>query len=316
MNGCATSGARTPIATDVRLLVVGGAGFIGSHLVDRLVVEGHTVDVVDDLSTGSLANLASARALGGALKIHHLDACAPEFASLVAMREPEAIYHLGWCPPGRGDASTSARAVHSTLHVLEAARQHDVGKVVTAVPATALYGDVPARELPVKEGRESVPSGADGVVARAVVELLSVYRTRHDVEFTALALSCVYGTRQRPDGGVVAAFADALAQGTTAQLHGDGRQARDFVFIDDVVDAFVRASRRGSGLVVNVGTGVLTSVRDLWRLMAGPAAPAPQVAPARPDDVQRLSLALTRARIHLAWAPWTDLEAGLASLRA
>ena len=300
----------------MRIFVVGGAGFIGSHLVDRLLAEQHTVDVVDDLSTGTLANLATARSLGGDLKIHHLDACAPEFATLVAMRSPEVVYHLGWSPPGRGDAATAARAVHSTLNVLEAARANDVAKVVTALPATTLYGDVAARELPVKEGRAWAPVGAHGVIARTVAELLSVYREQHEVEFSALALANVYGTRQRADGGVVAAFATSLEQGVPATIQGDGRHARDFVFIDDVVDAFVRSASRGSGLVINIGTGVMTSIRELWHLMAGPDAPLPPSVPARPDDVVRLALAPTRARIHLAWAPWTDLATGISSLRS
>lgn len=300
----------------MRILVVGGAGFIGSHLVDRLLAENHAVDVVDDLSTGSLANLASARSAGGELKIHHLSACAPEFSQLVAMREPQVIYHLGWGPPGRFDASGAASAVHSTLNVLEAAVATDVDKVVTALPASKLYGEVPARELPAKEGRAWAPVGPAGVVARTVAELFAVYRERHEVEYSALALGSVYGPRQRPDGGVVAAFAAALDQGGPATLFGDGRQGRDFVFIDDVVDAFVRSATRGSGLVVNVGTGVLTSLRDLWAAMAGPGVPLPPAAPARRDDVSRVSLAVTRARIHLAWAPWTSLAEGVAALRS
>lgn len=306
---------RTPTRADVRILVVGGAGFIGSHLVDRLLAASHTVDVVDDLSSGSLANLASARAAGGELKIHHLDACAPEFGQLVALREPEVIYHLGWAPPGRFSAATAARAVHSTMNVLEAAHANHVTKVVTALPGGALYGEVPARELPVKEGHAWTPIGAEGVVARTVAELHSVFRERHEVEFTALALASVYGSRQRVDGGVVAAFTAAADRGEPAVLRGDGRQARDFVFIDDVVDAFVRAAGRGSGLVVNVGTGVLTTVRDLWAQIAGPGAALPPSAPLPPDHVARVALAPTRARIHLAWAPWTSLAEGIAALR-
>jgi len=295
-------------------MVVGGAGFIGSHLVDRLLAEGNSVDVVDDLSTGSLANLADARALGAELKIHHLDACAVEFGTLVAMRAPEVLFHLGWLPPGHQDAAVLARSVQSTLNVLEAARVHGTGKVVTALPAGALYGEVPARELPVKEGRPWSPTGAVGVIAQAVAELYAVYRQQHAVEYSALALTNVYGTRQRVDGGVVARFLAARASGEQPVFAGDGRQARDFVFIDDAVDAFVRAARRGSGLVVNIGTGVLTSIRDLWTAIGGPDGARPRLVPSSPDDLTRVAVAPTRARIHLAWAPWTTLDAGLRSL--
>jgi UDP-glucose 4-epimerase len=297
----------------VRILVVGGAGFIGSHLVDRLLAEQHAVDVVDDLSTGSLANLAAARAAGGELKIHHLDACAAEFPALVAMRSPEVVYHLGWAPPGRTDPGTWSRALQSSWQVLEAARANDVAKVVTALPAVAHYGDLPSRELPAKEGRVGDVVGPAGIVVRAIAELHAVYRARHDVEFSALAVTNVYGSRQRADGGVVAAFRSALAHGEAPVIHGDGRQARDFVFIDDVVDALVRAATRGGGLVINIGTGVLTSVRELWSAVAGPAGAAPTTG-RRPDDqVLRLSVSPTRARIHLAWAPWTGLAEGLAA---
>ncbi|MCB1001151.1 MAG: NAD-dependent epimerase/dehydratase family protein [Acidimicrobiales bacterium] len=300
----------------MRILVVGGAGFIGSHLVDRLLAEQHTVDVVDDLSAGSLANLADARAAGGELKIHHLDVCAPEFPALVAMRTPDVVYHLGWAPPGRFDPAVAGRAIHGTVQVLESARAADVAKVVTALPAGALYGEVPARDLPLKEGHDWQPVGAEGVVARAVAELFALYRARHDVEYTALALANVYGSRQRVDGGVVAAFAVAAQRGEAPVLHGDGKQSRDFVFIDDVVDAFVRAATRGGGLVVNIGTGTPTRIVDLWAALAGADAAAPSRGPGRPDDLPRLSLSPTRARIQLAWAPWTDLADGLADLRA
>lgn len=297
-------------------MVVGGAGFIGSHLVDRLLAELHTVDVVDDLSTGGLANLAAARAAGGDLKIHHLDAGADEFVALVAMREPEVIVHLGLLPPGRSGTGVLAGAVRTTLQVIDASRRSGPAKVVVGLSAGALYGEVPAREQPVKEGREFAPTDERGVVAHTVVELLTTARRVDDVEFTALALGSVYGPRQRADGGVVASFAAALADGRPGVVHGDGRQSRDFVFIDDVVDAFVRATQRGGGLVVNIGTGVATPVRDLWTAMAGSAATPPRMDAARPSEVSRLAVSPTRARIHLSWAPWTDLATGLHALRS
>jgi UDP-glucose 4-epimerase len=302
----------------VRALVTGGAGFIGSTLVDRLLAEAYVVDVVDDLSTGSLANLAVARAAAatGMLKIHHLDACMPEFASLVSMREPEVIYHLGWMPAGRIDSTALARGVQSVLMMLDAARATGAGKLVTTLPAVAMYGEVPARDLPVKESRAWAPIGAPGVIAHAVLELLRVHREQHGVEFTALAMTNVYGPRQRADGGVVAAFGAALAAGESPVLTGDGRQTRDFLYIDDAVDALVRTAGRGGGLVINIGTGSHTAIRDLWSLMAGPEAPVPRPGrPREPQDVARFAVSPTRARIHLSWAPWTELAVGLRSLR-
>lgn len=292
-------------------LVVGGAGFLGAHLVERLLAEGHAVDVVDDLSTGSLANLADARALGGELKIHTLDATTDEFASVVAMRRPGVVYHLAPLPPGRHDLHTVADAVRSTLMVLEGARHTGLTKVVLAVSAVALYGDVAARELPVKEGHPWSPVGVRGVVARSLCDLAAAYRADHSVEFTVLAMANVYGPRQRVDGGVVATFAAALRDRVSPMLHGDGRQTRDFLFVDDAVDALVRAATRAGGLVVNVGTGTATSIRDLWTLMAGPDGPSAAPSPRRPGDVSRFALSPTRARIHLAWAPWTELPVGL-----
>ena len=294
-------------------LVVGGAGFLGSHLVDRLIAEGNTVDVVDDLSTGSLANLAEARAAGGALKIHTLDVLADEFSALTALRNPDVVYHLAWLPPGRGAAVQAGNAVQGMLAVLEAARMQG-SKVVTALPGAALYGDVPMRDLPIKEGHTWNPVGLHGIVAKAIVDLLNLYRADHTVEFTALAMSTVYGPRQRADGGVVSSFAHALREGTSPSIHGDGRQTRDFLYVDDAVDALVRAGARGGGLVVNIGSGVSTSIRDLWSMMAGPGAHAPVAAPRRPNDISWFALSPTRARIHLAWAPWTDLGVGLRSL--
>ncbi len=293
---------------------MGGAGFIGSHLTERLLAEGHAVDVVDHLGSGSLANLAEARKMAGELKIHTLDASAAEFDTVMAMRAPDVVYHLGILPPGLPAEQTAAVSLASLLAVLEGARRVGGVKVVAGLSAVALYGDVPGKDQPIKEAQPWSPVGVRGAVAKAVAELLGVYRETHAVEFSALALGNVYGPRQRADGGVVAAFRQAFREGVAPMVHGDGRQTRDFLYIDDAVDALVRAASKGSGLVINVGSGTGTTVRDLWDLMVGNAGPAPLSAPRRSDDVHRFVLAPTRARIQLGWAPWTDLSSGLREL--
>lgn len=293
--------------------MVGGAGFIGSHLVDRLLADGHVVDVVDDLTRGGLANLSEARAMGGTLKIHHLDAASADFRSLVGMRSPDVIHHLAAVPRG-DDPQALSKAFTATLSILDAARMHRVPKIVLPVPASVLYGRPANRDVPVKEGAIQ-PRGLRGVLARAAIDACSTVRESDAVEFTALAMASVYGDRQRPDGGVVAAFRSAATSGAAPTISGDGRQTRDFLFIDDAVDALVRAAERGSGLVINVGTGEQTTIRDLWAAVAGPGAAPPEFRAARSDELHRFAVSPVRARIHLAWSPWTSLADGLAQLR-
>lgn len=307
------NGRVTATPTVSSALVIGGAGFIGSHLVDRLLADDVAVDVVDNLSAGSLGNLAEARSMAGTLKIHHLDAGAPECASLVGMRRPDVVYHLAAIPRGRPSAGQLASAFATSMAVIEAARHHRVAKIVTAVPASAVYGRPASKEVPVKE-RPLEPRGVRGVVARATIDLLELARDDDAIEFTALALASVYGPRQRPTGGVVAEFADAAKARRAPSITGDGRQTRDFVYVDDVVDALVRAGGRGSGLVINVGTGTQTPVRDLWQLIGGPNRAQPTWTPAPVDDLTRFAVSPVRARIHLGWSPWTELPEGVASL--
>ncbi len=252
--------------------------------------------------------------MGGELKIHHLDAAASETGSLLAMRRPDVLYHLATVTSGSVSVDCHAAAFGRTLALLEAARQHGIPKVVVAVPATAIYGRPAARDLPIKE-RELEPRGVRGVVARAIVDLLATYREQHAVEFTVLAVASVYGPRQRPDRGVVAAFAEAAVNAVAPHVAGDGRQTRDFVFVDDVVDALVRAGSRGSGLVVNIGTGDPdVGPRPLGARSPGRPHPSRSTVQRRPDELLRFAVSPVRARIHLAWSPWTRArQSGLRS---
>lgn len=298
----------------VKTMVCGGAGFIGSHLVERLLADGHFVDVVDDLSTGSLSNLSVARAMNAGVKFHHLDVMTPEFADLVGMRQPEVIYHLALLPPSATETSVALHSAALVLAALEAARLHGVPKVVVAIPAGLLYGEVPMRSLPVKEGRASTAIGVSHVMAKTIIELLGVYRESHDLEFTALALANVYGPRQRAEDGVVAAFATAIVNHQRPVVFGNGKQTRDFVFIDDAIDALARAHHRGGGLVINIGTGVQTSIEELWNLMAAGTTLQLRKGQVRSGDLQRLAVSPVRARIQLGWSPWTPLADGVDAL--
>lgn len=305
---------RTPL-TPQRVMVCGGAGFVGSHLIERLLAEGHEVDAVDDLSTGSLANLGEARQSSGQFKFQHIDVASDAFTELVSHRRPAVMYHLSSFTPSTCHTNGALRSLSNTIAVLEAARLAGVSKVVTAVPATSMYGAVPARLLPVKEGQLPHPRSVVEVVTRAAVDVHAVYRDNHAVEYTVLALGNVYGPRQRAEDGVVAAFVESHRTGRGAILHGNGRQTRDFVYVDDAVDALARAIDRAGGLVINIGTGEQTTVRDLWTVVAGKGAPIPRGSSARPDDITRFSLSPVRARIQLGWSAFTALSAGVARTR-
>lgn len=307
----------------MKALVTGGAGFIGSNLVDRLLAEGHAVDVIDDLSTGKLANLADARAdRDHEFSFHQMDICDPAVVDLVERRRPEVVFHMAAQIDVRvsvADPALDARVnVLGAINVFEGARRAGSRKVAFASSGGTIYGDVDPDDLPVTEAHPQHPVAPYGVSKKVATDYLYAYRELHQLEYTSLALANVYGPRQDPHGeaGVVAIFAGRLLEGRSCTIYGDGSQTRDYVYVDDVVDAFVRAADRGSGLLCNIGTGVETSVLDLYSTMAANAgidAPATH-APARAGELQRSCLDARRAKIHLDWSPFTDLSSGTAAV--
>ena len=186
-------------------------------------------------------------------------------------------------------------------------------KVIFAGSGGTLYG-VP-ESVPTREGHPQHPLSPYGVAKKAVGDYLYYFREIQGLEYSVLALANVYGPRQDPHGeaGVIAIFSNKLLAGERPTIFGDGEQTRDFVFVDDVCDAFVRAGQKGGGLIMNIGTGVETSVQQLFDTMAsvaGFAEPA-RYAAQRPGELRRSVLDPGRADIHLGWKPWTDLETGL-----
>ena len=304
----------------MKLLVTGGAGFIGSALVDRLLAEGHDVEALDDLSTGSLANLADARAdRNGRLRFHQVDVRDPHVVDLIARRAPEVIFHLA----AQVDVRVSvARPVFDaevnvlgTLNVLEGARRAGTRKVVAASSGGTIYGEVAPRQLPAKESLPLAPVSPYGVSKRVALDYLRVYRRLHDVEHTALALGNVYGPRQDPGGeaGVVAIFAEKLLRGETPTINGHGLQTRDYVFVGDVVEANLRALERDCPGPVNIGTGRETDVNTLAAALirlAG-AGVEPAHGPAKPGEQRRSVLDASLAGRLLGWQPKVSLEEGL-----
>src|SRR5437763_915178 len=301
----------------MRVMVTGGAGFIGSTLVDRLLAEGADVDVIDDLSTGALANLTDARAQRNRkFSFHRLDVRSPQLADLVTHRRPEVIFHLAAQLDVRGSVAKplfdAEVNVLGSLNICEAALAAGTRKVVFAGSGGTLYG-VP-ESVPVRESHPQRPMSPYGVAKKAAGDYLHYYREVRGLEYTELLLANVYGPRQDPNGeaGVVAIFAGMMLAGRQPTVYGGGTQTRDYVFVD-VVDALVRATEKGGGLLMNIGTGVETSVLQLYDLMArltGYREP-PNFAPPRAGELERSALDAGRAAIHLGWKPWTSLEEGL-----
>ncbi|MGZ4681173.1 MAG: GDP-mannose 4,6-dehydratase [Acidimicrobiales bacterium] len=303
----------------MKALVTGGAGFIGSTLVDRLLAEGHAVDVIDDLSSGSLSNLSEARAdRSHTFSFHQIDIREAAVTELIARRKPDVVFHLAAQADVRVSVARPAFDaevnVVGSLHVLEGARQAGSRKVVFASSGGTIYGAPDPSDLPITEQQPQRPISPYGVAKKVVGDYLYAYRELHALEFTALALANVYGPRQDPHGeaGVVAIFAGRLLAGDPCTIFGDGSQTRDFVFVDDVVDAFVRAADKGSGLLANIGTGVETSVNELYETMARAAGvdAAAVHAPARPGEIDRSALDPGKAGLYLGWKPWTTLDEG------
>ena len=243
----------------MRMLVTGGAGFIGSTLVDRLIEAGHTVHVIDNLSTGSRANLADAQGAGGdRLVLHELDIRDAACTDVIAQVRPEVVFHLA----AQIDVRVSVQNpvldaeinVIGSLRVLEGARLGGARKVVFASSGGTIYGEPDASVLPVDESQPQRPVSPYGVAKKVVSDYLFAFQTLYGIEYTSLALANVYGPRQDPHGeaGVVAIFCGRLLARQECTVFGDGEQTRDFVYVGDVADAFFRAgsTHAGNGLVI------------------------------------------------------------------
>jgi UDP-glucose 4-epimerase len=307
------------------VLVTGGAGFIGSHLCDRLLAEGHRVIAVDDLTTGRIANLSEARGYGKKeFTFFNMDVRAEGLLPLFERHRPEVVMHLaaqsGVRPSLEDPANDGDINVMGTLNVLECSVRTGVRKVVYAASGGTLYGE--PKKVPVKESSaaSAQPQSPYGISKKVALQYLSFYQRYRGLDFTALALGNVYGPRQDPHGeaGVIAIFSAKMLAGEIPVIFGDGNQTRDYVFIDDVVHAFALGMDRGPGRLLNIGTGVETSVNGLYRMLADilGIGVMPEHGPLPPGELRRISLDNSLAGQALGWRPWTHLEDGLGETAA
>ena len=296
----------------MRALVTGGAGFIGSHLVDRLIACGHRVAVLDDLSSGHRSRIRRD------VSLHVVDVVnANEVAGVVAAYQPEVIYHLAAqisvrysVANPRADATTN---VVGTLNLLNAATATDA-RLILASTGGAMYGDGVA--LPTPETCPPATLAPYGISKYCAEQYLMLFNRLHAGRHIALRLGNVYGPRQDPHGeaGVVAIFCNQVARGQTPTIYGDGKQTRDYLYVADVVDAFLAATGYpGDEAVFNVGTGTATSVVDLLDAINAAAGTAvePTFAPARAGESRHVALDCARAAAELDWVATTSLEAGV-----
>jgi UDP-glucose 4-epimerase len=301
------------------VLVTGGAGFIGSHLADRLLAEGMRVISVDDLTTGRIANLSEARGYGKEFTFFNMDVRADGLLALFERHRPEVVFHLaaqsGVRPSLDDPAKDASINVMGTINVLDCAVRSGVRKIVYAASGGTIYGE--PKRIPVKESaaQGSHPASPYGISKKVALDYLGFYQRYRGLDYTALALGNVYGPRQDPYGeaGVIAIFAARMLAGEACAIFGDGNQTRDYVFIDDVVHGFVRAVERGSGKLVNIGTGLETSVNGLYKLLAETIGYTgePATGPLPPGELRRIALDISLAPSAIGWKPWTHLEDGL-----
>lgn len=299
------------------LMVTGGAGFIGSHIVDALLARGHRVDVIDDLSTGSTANLQ--KALGHPrFAFHEVDLCSQMAARIVEKVKPTFLMHLAaQATVGASiqDPWHDARVnVLGLVNVLEAAVAANVKKVIFASSGGTIYGDHPPRVLPIPESSPRSPNSYYGLSKLVGCEYLRLYRDLRGIDYVALALGNVYGPRQDPNGGagVVNMFVNRMSRGEPGIIYGSGENTRDFVYVADVVEAFVAAMSAGSG-TINIGTGVESSVLDVHDAVARyfPGHTSPVHMAAQPGEVSRIALDISCAREQLGWSPRVALREGV-----
>ena len=302
----------------MRILVTGGAGFIGSHVADGFRAQGHEVAVVDDLSAGNRANLDPA------VKLYQHDIRDAGLESVFKDFRPDVVDHHAAqsnVPASVMDPVYDASVnVLGGLNLLKLSAAHGVKKFIYISSGGAMYGEPDPHDLPVSETAPVRPLSPYGASKQALEAWLGVFQRTFGLDFTVLRYANIYGPRQsiREEGAVVAVFAKRMAADQPVTIDGTGQQTRDFVYVGDCVTANVAALERGSGQAFNIGTGRETSIREIFDAMAEVAgySQPPNFGPARTGDVVRIVLNPSLAKAELGWEARMPLHDGLATTYA
>ncbi len=294
--------------------MTGGAGFIGSHLVKRLLSDGRYVTVVDNLSSSRMNGQEAST-----VPLHKLDIADPAIADVFAEHQPEIVFHLA----AQISVARSMREPELDIHtnvigginLLQQCVRFGVKRVVLFSTGGALYGE--PEYLPCDESHPIKPLSVYGASKQALEHYTRIIAEANSIEYTILRPGNVYGPGQNPHGeaGVVAIFGLRMLAGEEVSIYGDGVQERDYVYVDDVVNATLAAARSDAaqGGVYNIAAGAPTSVNEIFSLLAeeNGYSRAPVHAPERPGDVRRIYLDISKARRELGWTPEIDLREGI-----
>lgn len=302
----------------MRVLITGGAGFVGSHVTEAVLAAGHDVVVIDNFSTGRKQNLPMAV---DRLTLHELDLSAPAAGEVVRDFRPEVMLLLGAqmsVKVSMHDPLLDARVnILGLVNLMNAAVDSGTKRVAFASSGGTIYGPVPAEALPITEDVRRLPTSFYGLTKGASQEYLRLYHEHYGIDWVALALGNVYGPRQDPLGeaGVISIFAHRMRHGKECVINGDGLTTRDYVYVTDVVNGFLAAMHQGHGLV-NIGTGRETSVLEVLHTLARHmgVTPAYRHGPSLPGEVRRVALSPVRARGQLGWEASVPLDDGIAAL--
>ena len=295
----------------MKILVTGGAGFVGSHIVDAYLAAGHAVVVVDNLSTGKREQVEPAA------RFVEMDVGSPALLDLLEVERPDVVNHhaanASVAVSARRPAFDATQNILGTINLLEAARLTGVGKFIYISSGGAMYGD--PEYLPMDEQHPSNPISPYALSKHTGERYVQLYGAEHGLRWTCLRYANVYGPRQDPLGeaGVISIFCQHMLDGIPAEIHWDGEQTRDFVYVDDCARASLLALEAGDGQAYNIGTGVGTSINELFQTLTAVsgARVAPRRTSRRAGDVRHSYLDCSKAERDLGWRAEVSLREGL-----